>query len=186
MVLKIDVFPRSLTYWEGHVQYYQERPRGKSRRPTNSLMRCDIRINVLVTNICITYRSHITPSLNGLDIGLSLSLKVNHVNMMVELDSRYMISYSGFNTANRHLQYTSLRNLNNRPWIWPFKVIQCKMQFGVYFLLVSNSKYMHISQRLAEKFPSCDQLLFGQNFGRPTQTLTLRWLFCKIQWFPLE
>ncbi len=95
-----------------------------------------IHINVLLANICITYRSTTTQNLSNLEFNLSMSLKVKQ---MMPLDSPYIGSHKYL--IRRTLLDSFARYKPSKseiPGFWPFKFIQgqiwwCQLgSFNVY------------------------------------------------------
>ncbi len=65
-----------------YIEKYNATKKDRREYPLtkNSPLWCDIRIDILVANICITYRFPITQNLNGLDFDLSMLLGVNCID----------------------------------------------------------------------------------------------------------
>ncbi len=117
--------------------------------PPKFFFLCDIRINILVANICISYRSPVTQNLNGLDFDLSRSLWVKYIVGVGLPIHDFLFRFNSNALPNSApLQTRSLRNLNN-PGFDLSMSLNVKCNVAVDFLLVSNSKHISISHGLA-------------------------------------
>ena len=137
-----------------------------------------------IANI-FTYSCPATRTLIGLDFDLSRSPTVKYDGRVGLPIYDFLFEFHSNTLLNSvPLQNTRLRNL-----IWPFKIIQCKCDFAVDFLLVSNSKRMSVSHSLIVIGTwniSTYLLSYGQNFGQPTPTLSPSGFFAKSNHFFLD
>ena len=114
--------------------------------------------------ICVTYKSSLSQSLNGIDFDLTGSLEMKYdggVGLYVFHD--FLFRFNSNTLPNSlSLQTTSLWNLNE-PDFNLLRSFNVKCNFAVNFLLMSNSKHVYLS--LFSCYRHCENLLsLGQNF----------------------